>query len=555
MKDYAEVIPLGGLGEFGMNCAALRSSGGMILIDAGMTFPQTDLGSGLGVNVVVPDITFLRQNKDELKAIFLTHGHEDHIGAVSYIVEELPVPVYGSPLTLGLVKHRLLERNLLDRVELRVLEARRPVDMAPFRVEPLLMTHSFPESFAFAIDTPGGKIVWSGDFKFDQTPVDGQTSDLHGLASHGEDGVAALFSDSTNSQNPGLCGSEMSVMQPLRDHFLRTKGRLIVSCFASSIHRIQIVLDLAAERGRRVAAAGRSLVSNIEKASELGYLNPPPGVLISLTDVDGYDPEELVLLVSGSQGEPMSALSRLAVDEFRGVRVAAGDVVILSARVIPGNEKRIANLVNHFYRRGAQVVDPRESRVHVSGHAFREDLKLMINLTRPRFFVPIHGDYRQLKEHALLAEMQGVPPENIHLIESGDVLRIEAHKAEVVGKAAVGRRFIDEGHGGEVHEVVLRDRRFLSEDGFIVVVLRMDRYEGELIGEPELISRGFILMEESEELVESAKDEIARIIRESSAEEIADEELFKEILRKGLRRFLRKKTGKRPMILPVTLEI
>lgn len=555
MNDSLEVIPLGGVGEFGMNCSVLRSNGTAILVDAGMTFPRSDKGSELGVNVVVPEIDYLLERRDEVQAIFLTHGHEDHIGAVSYIVDEINVPVYGSPLTLGLVENRLKERGLDSKVELRTLEPRKPVEAGDFTVEPIRVTHSFPESFAFAIQCAAGRLLWTGDFKFDQTPIDGISSDLHRLAAHGEEGVLALFSDSTNSHAPGLCPSEHSVWEPFRALFRKAEGKVVISCFSSSIHRMQIVLDLAREFGRKVALAGRSLNQNLHIASDLGYLKVPTDILINTNQIGDLDSDRVIILAAGSQGEPMSAMSRLALDEFRGAGISEGDLVILSTRVIPGNEMRIGAMVDHFYRRGARVVMSSEAKVHASGHGFREDLKLMISLIRPRYFIPIHGDYRQLKEHTVVAREQGIPQEDIHLIENGDVLRISQDKAEVVDHVHAGRRFIDEGHTGEVHELVLRDRRFLSEDGFLVVVMRMDRFAGELIGDPEIISRGFVLMEDAEDLLEDAKQVVVEAIDETDPEKLRDEDLFKEEVRKRLKRFLRKRTGKRPMILPVTLEI
>ncbi len=546
-----EMIPLGGVGEFGMNCSAIRYGDSIILVDAGMTFPRSDQGSGLGVNVVVPDIEFLREHRDQLLGIFLTHGHEDHIGAISYIINEIPLPIYGSRLALGLVGNRLRERKL--KAELIPIQARQQLEVGPFRIEPIFVTHSFPESFAFAIETAAGRILWTGDFKFDQSPIDGRTSDMHRLASLGEEGVVALFSDSTNSSLPGLCPSEYSVWEPMRNLFRTSTGKIVVTCFSSSIHRMQIVLRLAREFGRKVMLAGRSLTSTLHKASDLGYLSIPEGVLVH--SVKDLPDERVVILASGSQGEPMSAMSRLAVNEFKGVRIVEGDLVVLSARMIPGNENRIGRLVDHFYRRGARVIEPVGTGVHASGHGFREDLKLMMSLIRPRYFIPIHGDYRQLKEHTLLARQQGIDPDHILLIENGDVLRLDPDQAEVVDKVHVGRRFIDEGYTGEVHEMVLRDRRFLSEDGFLVVVLRMDRFEGSLIGDPELISRGFVLMEDAEDLMEATRQEVVKIIDGTPAEELRDEELFGEILRKRLKKFLRKATGKRPMILPVMLEI
>lgn len=552
MSDSLEVIPLGGLGEFGMNCTVLRCAQEMILIDAGLAFPGGEL---LGVDAIVPDTSFLKANTGQLRGILLTHGHEDHVGAISYMIGDLPVPIYGSRLTLGLVGEKLKERKLFGNVPLFPIRERETLNLGAFQVQALHVTHSFPDAFCFAINTPLGRLIWTGDFKFDQTPIDGKLSDLPRLAEYGEEGVLALFSDSTNCEVEGLAPSEFSLYEPLRNLFRKAGKKIIVSCFASSIHRVQILLDLAREFGRRVVPIGRSMISNIRVALELGYLHAPLDLLCNTGEAQQLEPNQMLVLSTGSQGEPMSALSRLAVDEFKGLSVEEGDMVILSARVIPGNEKLISNMVNHLYRRGAQVHDSLFSTVHVSGHGYRDDMKLMINLTRPKFFVPIHGEYRQLRVHAQLARDQGIPQERIRVIENGDVLKLSATSAEVASKITVGRRFIDEGFLEEVQDTVLRDRRFLSEDGFLVVILRMERGSGELIGDPEMISRGFVVMEDSEELVAATREEIVNTVRETTVEEKQDEELFKEILRKRLKRFLKKQTGKRPMILPVMLEM
>ena len=538
-----------------MNCAALRCNGDMVLIDAGMTLPGRHLGTSLGIDLIVPDITFLKEHRDQLRGIVLTHGHEDHSGGISYLVNEISVPIYGSRLTLGLMASRLRERHLESKVDLNVLEPRKPIELGAFKIEALNATHSFPENFSLGIKTPLGSVIWTGDFKFDQTPIDKRLSDLARLSEYGNEGVLALFSDSTNSDIPGLSPSEFSVIDPLRKLFHGAHRRIVLSCFASSFHRIQIVFDLAREFDRKVFPIGRSMTANIKTASKLGYLRIPEDQIATTEDLDQLSPERTVLLATGSQGEPMSALSRLAVNEFRQVQVEKGDVVILSARIIPGNEKLITNLVNHFYRREATLYDSRHANVHVSGHGFREDLKLMINLTRPRHFVPIHGEYRQLKNHALLAADQGIPQEQIHIVENGQILGLSPGGARILDKIPVGRRFIDEGILGAIDEVVLRDRRYLSADGVLVVVLRMDGMSGELIGEPDLISRGFVLMEDSEELMQLTRRHIATIVSEVALEEKLQEDLFRETLHNRVRTFLRKQTGKRPLVLPVTIKI
>jgi ribonuclease J len=555
MSNQLEVIPLGGLGEFGMNCAALRAGDDLILVDAGMMLPGRRTAASLGVDLMVPDISFLLENRRQLRAIVLTHGHEDHAGGVSYIIDQLQVPVYANRLTLGLVSSRLRERGLHKEADLRLLEADRPVDLGAFQVEPLRVTHSFPESYCFAIRTPVGRIIWTGDFKFDQTPMDGHRSNLARLAELGQEGVLALFSDSTNGDVPGLSPSESSVYGPLEKLFRQAEGKIVLATFASSMHRIQIVLDLAREVGRKVVPMGRSMVSNIRLASRLGYLRTGSDVLRSREDLARIPSERLIVLASGSQAEPRSALSRLSVDEVRQTRIEAGDLVLLSSRIIPGNEKAIGQMISHFYRRGARVLDSRHQPIHASGHGYREDLKLMIDLTRPRFFVPIHGEYRQLAAHARLARRQGIPPDQVHLLETGEVLGLSPDKAEILGQVTAGRRFIDEGIRRPVDQEVLRDRRFLATDGVLVVGLRIDLMSWELIGEPELISRGFVRPEDSQELMQETRARIRRLVSETGANGKRDEGLLGQMLQTGLKRFLRKRTRKRPLIIPVMLTL
>ncbi|MEJ2078310.1 MAG: ribonuclease J [Acidobacteriota bacterium] len=530
MNDFVDVIPLGGFGEFGMNCAAVRYGSDIVLIDAGMAFPRGERGLDLGVEVIVPDLSFIQEHHDQIRALILTHGHEDHVGAVSFLLEALDVPIYGSALTLGLVEARLRERKLAHLAQLHTIRSREILEFGPLRIEPLHVTHSFPDSFCLAINTPIGSLIWSGDFKFDPTPIDGRITDLHRLAAYGEKGVLVLFADSTNSLRSGLAPSEFSVCEPLRDLFRRSSRRIIASTFSSGIHRIQILLDLAREFDRQVVPVGRSMVNNIRTARELGYLSAPPDLLITPGEAGGIPAEKLLVLASGSQGEPMSALSRLAVDQIKGLQVEEEDTVILSTRIIPGNEMPIARLINHFFRRGARVYDSGHSLVHVSGHGYRDDVKLLINLVRPQFFVPIHGEYRQLKSNFWIAQDQGLSADSCAIIENGDVLRITPLSMEVADKVPVGRRFIDEGALEEVHENVLRERRYLSEDGFVMVILQLDRSTGELMEEPEIVSR-------------------------TPLEQKQDEDIFNEILRKELRRLLRKRTGKRPVILSLTFEI
>lgn len=556
MNNFVEVIPLGGLGEFGMNCTVLRSGDDLIVIDAGMAFPRADHGFELGIQSIVPDFAYLKEHRDLLRGVILTHGHEDHVGAVPFLMQEFDeIPVFGSKLTLGLVGEKLKERKIPERDRLRVVHAGDRIHLGAFEVETIRITHSYPDSFCLAIQSPVGCLIWSGDFKFDQTPIDGQHSDLFRLASHGRAGVTALFSDSTNSSRPGLAPSEVSVVEPLREIFRKSKRKIIATSFASSIHRIQILMDLAAEFGRKVVPLGRSMNTNIRIARAHGYLNPSADIVATPAELQFLTPERILILASGSQAEPMSALTRVALGQFKNLEVEEGDHVILSTRIIPGNERAISRLVNLFYRKGARVFDSTRSPVHVSGHGFRDDLKLMLNLTRPRFFVPIHGEYQQLKHHCWIAEEQGLPADQVRLIESGDILRIEEDRFEVVGKAPAGRRFIDEGALEEVAEEVLRERRYLAEDGFVMTILQIDRLNGDLIGDPEIVSRGFKSLEESEELVRSLKAKIVEVMAEASLEEKRDEDLLNEILRKELRRILRKRTGKRPLVLSLAVEV
>lgn len=547
-----EAIPLGGLGEFGMNMMAYRHGQHTILVDAGFGFPEDDI---LGVDVVIPDISFLLQAPNGLSAIFLTHAHEDHIGALPHILPQLPrVPVFGSRLTIGLVREKLAEYNIPD-VNFTIIEPRQAIENGPFRVEFLHVTHSMPACMALAITTPIGTIIHSGDFKFDQSPMDGRKSDLARLSEYGERGVVALFSDSTNADRPGLSTSERTVRPALETILLGAQHKVVIAAFSSSFHRIQLVTDLAQQFGRKVVPIGRSMIGNMAVAQELGYLRIPPGLVVPATEARQLPDSQVLILAAGTQGEPMSALSRLAVDEFKGVKVSQHDTVILSARRIPGNERRIANVMNHFSRRGARVIDDSSAGVHVSGHGSREDLKLMITLTRPRFFIPIHGEYRQLRAHADLAMETGIPEADILLIEDGIPAQITATSIARGERVPTGRRFIDQDLVGEVHDVILKDRKYLSEDGFVVALLPLGRGTGRLEGTPQIITRGFVHIDQSDKFLQQTQDLLVELVARTPAEEKRDEVLFKEIVRKALKKFFQKQTQKRPVILPVIVEI
>ncbi len=547
-----EIVPLGGLGEFGMNMMALRFRGAIVVIDAGLMFPRDDL---LGVDLVVPELTYLIERRDEVRAVILTHGHEDHIGALSYLLEEMPLPVYGTALTLGFAEGRLAERGLMHRAELKRIRPRDTLQIGDIGFEFLRVTHSIADAIGLAITTPIGTIIHTGDFKFDQSPTDHQISDYARFAHFGEQGVLALFSDSTNSERPGYTPSESHVRHHMEQVFHTSRRKIIAACFASSIHRIQVILDLAREFDRKVVPIGRSMRENIAISDQLGYLHVPEDIIADLSESRHLDDDKVVLLCTGSQGEPMAALARLALGKLKEFEVEPDDSVIISARVIPGNESRISHLINHFCRRGAKVYDEGHWMLHVSGHASQEELKLMLNLTRPRFFIPIHGEYRQLYNHALVAQETGIPRDRILIAETGDVISLMEDSAEIGSKAPVGRRFIDQDGVAELDEFVVRDRQQLSEEGVVLAVVPISKATGMIKGTPELVSRGHVQEGEGASFLAEAGDVILKALEECTDEERADSLVLTEIVRAALKKFFRKRTSTRPMIVPVILEI
>jgi ribonuclease J len=547
-----QIIPLGGLGEFGMNCLAIRYKDDIIVIDAGLMFPESEL---LGVDIVVPDITYLVENRELVRGLILTHGHEDHIGGLPWILSELNVPVYGTEFTLAYVEGKLEEHKLLDETELIEIVPGAKFSLGPFTVEPIRVTHSLVDCVALAIDTPVGVIVHTGDFKIDLSPPDGKAFDLHKFAEYGQRGVLALLQDSTNVDRPGYTPSEWAVKPRLDELFSRTKRKLFFSCFSSSIYRIRIAIDLAHTHGRKVAIVGRSMVESSEIAQDLGYLEVPPGIIIHPGQIADYDPEEVMILISGTQGEPMSALSRAAVDNHKHARIQPGDTVVLSSRVIPGNEKSIFRVIDHLYRRDAQVIfdDGASGLIHVSGHASQEEQRLMINLLRPKFFIPVHGDYRHLKKHAEIAQSMGVVDFAL-VIENGDILELDRDDARKTGKVTAGRVCIDSGSTADVVEdLVIRDRRHLSEDGFVLPILTINKLSGKVERLPEIVSRGFVGADQ--ELMEAARNVVSQTLENSSDEEKADYGVIKEKIRIDLKRYIQKNTSRRPLIMPVILEI
>ena len=551
-----QVIPLGGLGEFGMNMTAIRYGDDMIIVDCGMMFPDAEL---LGVDLVMPDLTFLKENQASIRAVILTHGHEDHIGAVPYFLSEIDVPVYGTAFTLALVDRRLEEYDLEQEPRFIQVKPKQIVDIGAFKIEFLHVTHSIVSAVALAITTPLGVIIHTGDFKVDPTPTDNELFDLHTLAEYGKRGVLLLLSDSTNSDRPGYTESERAVRPRMEEIFDRSERRVIVACFSSSIHRIQLVLDLAQESGRRVAVVGRSMVSVTEIAHAHGLLDIPDGILLRPQDAMELPPNKVAVLISGTQGEPMSALSRVAVDNHKHISVEQGDTVALSSRIIPGNEKAIFRMIDHMSRRGADVLyGTMNPPLHVSGHASVEEMKLVLNLVRPRYFMPIHGEFRQLSKHARLADhLRFAGMEETFVMESGEILEVDHRGARKAGKVQVGHVCIDSGSVDEVvEEVVIRDRRHLSEDGIVLPIIAINRHTGHIENLPEIVSRGFALAsDDGSEFMQAARQVVAKTLEGSNEEEKTDWGVMKEKIRADLKRFIVKETSRRPLIMPVILEI
>jgi ribonuclease J len=551
-----EVVALGGLGEFGMNMMALSWEDTTILIDAGVMFPEPDQ---LGVDLIIPDLSFVDMRRDNVKALVLTHGHEDHIGAVPHVLELFDGPVYGTAMTLAFVEPKLEEHGIDPGDRLQTVKPRQRVTVGPFSIEFIRVTHSMPDCVALAISTPVGTIVHTGDFKIDQTPIDGQHFDLHRFAELGTEGVLALFADSTNIDRRGFTGPELEVIDAFEELFTATTGKLVVATFSSSIYRMQLLVDLAAQFDRKVAFVGRSVVQNAEIAQRLGYLRIPAGMQIRDSDVQNYASQDVLCIATGSQGEPQAALPRIAIDDHRFVKLGPDDTVVFSARSIPGNEKAIARTMSHIARRGADVVTPDMKHVHVSGHGSAEELKLVLSLVRPRYFVPIHGEYRQLSQHARVAAkvMRGADRHvQVLLAQDGDIIQFDAHGARIADKAPTGRVLIDTTRVGEVGDEVLRDRRHLAGDGVVVAVVAISRHTGTITGAPELVARGFVVdAGEEESLFADAGRVIGECIASAGVEERTDQGLMTEKLRIELRRFFKKRSGRRPLVLPVLMEI
>ncbi len=550
-KKKVSIIPLGGLGEIGKNMMVIEYENDIIIIDAGLMFPEEEM---LGIDIVIPDITYLKENIQKVKAIILTHGHEDHVGALPYILRDINVPIYGTALTLGLAKAKLEEYDLLDKVTFKKVSTDKCEQIGPFKLEFFHVCHSILDGVGIAVYTPIGIIIHTGDFKLDQTPVDNRLTDLCKLAELSKKKVLLLMSDSTNVEKEGYTLSEKEIGRVFDDIFRTTSHRIIVATFASNIHRIQQFFDAAHNHRRKVIVNGMSVQKNTEIASQLGYLNIPKDLILDIKDINKYPPNRIAIITTGSQGEPMSALSRIALDTHKQIKIDPGDTVLISAKMIPGNERAITHTINHLFKRGANVIYEQVSEVHVSGHASQEELKLILNLVKPKFFIPIHGEYRHLVQHAELAKKLNIPHENIFIIENGTRVEFTENSGKICSKVASGRVLVDGKGIGDVGPVVLRDRMHLSQDGVVVIILMINKQDGSLVGEPYIISRGFIYDKAQEELLPDTKQLVIDELKKSKLEESTEEMVITANIRRTLKKYFYEKLNRRPIILPLIIE-
>ena len=551
-KAKVKIIPLGGLNEIGKNMTAIEYKNDIVIIDCGLKFPDEDM---FGIDVVIPDITYLLKHKDKVSGIFLTHGHEDHIGALPYVLKQLNVPVYGTKLTLGIVQSKLKEHNLLSTTELITVKPRDVVRLNSVSVEFIKTNHSIADSVAIAVHTPLGAVLHTGDFKVDYTPIDGEPMDFARFAELGKKGVLLMMADSTNVERPGYTMSEKIVGESLCRIFGKSKGRIIVATFASNIHRIQQIIDAAAMYGRKVAVSGRSMENIVQVAIELGYIKIEKENLVSIDQINKYNNDQIVIITTGSQGEPMSALARMATSEHRKVNIVPGDTIIISATPIPGNEKLVSRVVDQLFKKGAEVVYGSSEAVHVSGHACQEELKLMQTLVKPKYFIPVHGEYRHLKQHGELANSIGVPKSNILIPEIGDVIEVTRNSIKKSGTVISGQIFVDGLGVGDVGNIVIRDRKHLSQDGILTVVVTLSKENKAIIAGPDIISRGFVYVRESERLMDEARDIVRDVFTKCEERKITDWSTLKSTVRDELKSFLYEKTKRKPMILPIIMEI
>ena len=551
-KKKLKIIPLGGLQEIGKNITAFEYGEEILIVDCGLSFPEDEM---LGIDLVIPDVTYLAKNKEKVRGIVLTHGHEDHIGALPYVLKEINVPVYGTRLTLGLVKNKLEEHRMLDTVQLQTVHAGQTVELGPFKVEFIRATHSIADAVSLAIFTPIGIIVHTGDFKIDYTPIEGEPMDLARFAELGKKGVLLLMCDSTNVERAGYTMSERTVGESLDEIFMNCKSRILVATFASNVHRVQQIINAAVKFDRKVSVLGRSMLNVLNVAMELGYLTVPEGVLVDMETLDKVPHDKLVIITTGSQGEPMSALSRITFSEHKKVEIVPGDVVIISASPIPGNEKLISRIVNELFKKGANVIYDALADIHVSGHACQEELKLIHNLVKPKFFMPVHGEHRHLRQHCDLARKLGMPSENIFILDIGKVLELTNDSAKINGSVPAGKVLVDGLGVGDVGNVVLRDRKHLSQDGLIVVVITIEGDTGNVVAGPDIISRGFVYVRESEDLMEQLKQIANQAVNRFGGKNHGDWAARKSAIRDALRDCIYEKTKRKPMILPIIMEI
>ena len=553
MSKALELIPLGGIGEFGMNCMAVRYGDEMIIVDAGMGFPEESV---YGVDVCVPDFDFLDEYKDDITAIVLTHGHEDHLGALPYILKKFNVPVYASHYTLALAESKLEEHHLLGDVMLHRVEPRETVEIGIFKIEFIRASHSLIDCFSLAITCPAGTIIHTGDYKVDETPVIGEPIDLRTLRRYGQEGVLALLSDSTNASVPGRTPSERSVIPAFEEIFNEAEGRIIVAAFASSIHRLQIVFDVAQQFDRKVCVLGRSMLKNVEIAERLGYLDVHEDEMVSLNAAKHMPDDEIVYLITGSQGEPRAVLAQLATGSYKGLNIEEGDTVVLSARIIPGNERAISRLIGEIYKRGGNIIDEKRRLIHVSGHASQEDIRIMTEAVRPKYVVPIHGEYRMLYRHKEYVKNHlGYADENIIMIENGDVLELDANRATIIGKRDVGRTFIDDSGFEEIEQETVRERKQMAYDGLVTPILTLNETTGTLETAPEIMMRGVIGADNSNGFIKNLQRVVTEAVEKAPATERRDLTLLKERVRVELKRYIQKQTGARPVIVPVVVQI
>lgn len=552
-KTPIKISFLGGLNEIGKNMTLYEYDGDMFLVDCGLAFPDSEM---LGVDIVIPDFTYVQRNADNVRGILITHGHEDHIGGLAYLLKTLNIPVYGTSLTIGLIEGKLREHGILEKCKLNVVKPGDIIKFGKFEVETIHVNHSIPDALAFAIRCEAGTIVQTGDFKIDTTPIDGQMIDLARFAEIGKEGVLCYLADSTNAEKPGYSASERTVGQSFETLFRKAGNRrIIVATFASNIHRVQQIIDVAVSQNRKVALSGRSLENVVSVGQELGYLDVPDGVIISLDELKNYTPEQILLITTGSQGEPMSALSRMAFSDHRKVNITSSDYVIISATPIPGNEKMVTKVINELMKRGAEVVYERMYDVHVSGHAYQEELKLMFGLVKPKYFIPVHGEQKHLAKHAILAQQMGVPPDNIIISDVGKVVEVSENGIREAGTVPAGKVFVDGTGVGDVGSVVLRDRTRLAQDGIITVVLTMDSASGTVVSGPDIVSRGFVYVREAEELMEDLHEVAMWAVENCIDNDIHDWTTIKSRIRDEISRLVYEKTKRSPMILPIIMEV